>query len=398
MSSQQQFQAYQEALKTTGRSIPRLIIDLDILDRNITSLLKMVAPEMPLRLVVKSLPSIGLINYLRTHLRTDRLMIFHQPFLSAISDHLAKTPSEGADILLGKPMPVDTAAYFYRQAAPTEAFNPYTQVQWLVDTVERIREYLNLADQLGCGHAVPALNLNLEIDIGLHRGGFSDLGQLNTALKLLAAHRKALRLSGLMGYDPHLVKIPRLLRSRKKLQKAANTFYQDCKALIQNDYPDLWHEGLTFNGAGSPTLALHQQESPLSEVAAGSALVKPTTFDIPTLSHMDPACFIATPVLKRFNQTRIPGLEFLPNNKPSCFIYGGFWKATYHFPKGSQENKLFGASTNQSLVDLPKGSKVSIGDYIFLRPQQSEFVMLQFGDILAIRGNKVVDEWAVLPN
>ena len=395
---QEQFRNYQKALQTTGRSIPRLLIDLDLLDQNIAALQQMTPEGMELRLVVKSLPSTGLIEYLQEKLNTNRLMVFHQPFLSEISAHLAGTAAAKTDILLGKPMTSDTAAYYYRNVPSSESFNPFHQVQWLIDTEQRLMEYLELAMGLGCGVSSPRLRLNLEIDVGLHRGGFANLNNLRSALALLEANQDSLVFSGLMGYDPHVVKIPRILRSRQKLQRAANQFYEECKHLIRDAYPVLWHEHLCFNGAGSPTLALHQQDSPLSEVSAGSALLKPTTFDLPTLSNFEPACFISAPVLKTFPNTTIPGVEFLPNKQPSCFIYGGYWKADYHFPVGAKENKLFGASTNQSLVNVPKGTSISVGDYVFLRPQQSEFVMLQFGDILAIRGGHVEAEWPILSN
>jgi D-serine deaminase-like pyridoxal phosphate-dependent protein len=32
---------------------------------------------------------------------------------------------------------------------------------------------------------------------------------------------------------------------------------------------------------------------------------------------------------------------------------------------------------------------------MFMRPTQSEFVMLQFGDLLVVSGNQIVDKWPV---
>jgi D-serine deaminase-like pyridoxal phosphate-dependent protein len=36
-----------------------------------------------------------------------------------------------------------------------------------------------------------------------------------------------------------------------------------------------------------------------------------------------------------------------------------------------------------------------VDDHIFFRPTQSEFVMLQFGDLLVIDNNQIVDTWPV---
>jgi len=37
-----------------------------------------------------------------------------------------------------------------------------------------------------------------------------------------------------------------------------------------------------------------------------------------------------------------------------------------------------------------------VDDFAFMRPTQSEFVMLQFGDLIMVRGGEIVDAWSVL--
>jgi D-serine deaminase-like pyridoxal phosphate-dependent protein len=41
--------------------------------------------------------------------------------------------------------------------------------------------------------------------------------------------------------------------------------------------------------------------------------------------------------------------------------------------------------------------QLAVGDYVFYRPHQSEFVFLQFGDIAVYDGDKIVETWAVFP-
>ncbi len=41
--------------------------------------------------------------------------------------------------------------------------------------------------------------------------------------------------------------------------------------------------------------------------------------------------------------------------------------------------------------------ELEVDDFIFLRPTQSEAVLLQFGDLVVIRGDEIVDRWPVLP-
>ena len=392
------FQQLNQTLKNHQRAVPFLLIDLDQLDQNIATLQANLNPKAKFRIVVKSLPCWELIDHVMQRAGTHQVMVFHQPFLTDLISRF----SEEEAVLLGKPMPIKTATYFYENLPSlSNGFDPFRQIQWLVDTEQRILEYLALAKKIG-----QPLRLNLEIDVGLHRGGFVNKKALSSALKLLVEHQEVLRFSGLMGYDAHVTKLPQMIRTTAKALQLANQFYEECKTLIRHDFPDLWNDELTFNGAGSPTISLHQNNSPLNDLSAGSCLVKPTTFDIPTLTDYSPASYIATPILKSFEGTTLPVLEKMkglinlihPSNRQSYFIYGGFWKADYCYPKGVRENALFGASTNQTMLNAPKTVKLNVDDFVFLRPHQSEFVFLQFGKILAISNGKIIGEWQVLKN
>ncbi|CAM1345152.1 alanine racemase [Tenacibaculum amylolyticum] len=388
------FKNLNTVLRNYQRAIPCLVIDLDILDENIETTLSNLRENVALRIVVKSLPSYELIEYISQRLDTYKLMVFHQPFLSDLVVRLDKRH----DVLLGKPMPVKTAEYFYDRFLEKKhkEFNPFTQIQWLVDTEKRIIEYIELARKLN-----QKLQLNIEIDVGLHRGGFSTLASLKKGLKLIEENNEFVAFSGFMGYDPHVVKLPKIIRTEKKALQMANQFYEECKDVVQNDFPTLWRDDLTFNGAGSPTLNLHKtKQSPINDISIGSCFLKPTTFDIDSLKKYRPATFIATPVLKTFENISIPGLEKLKSffRKKSLFIYGGFWKADYYYPEGIKQNTLFGSSTNQTLLNVPKKTSIEIDDFVFLRPHQSEFVLLQFGEILPVKNGQIMKAWTLLNN
>ncbi|GFD78170.1 hypothetical protein KUL118_10320 [Tenacibaculum sp. KUL118] len=387
------FKILNKELKNYQRAIPCLLVDLDILDENITEVISNFRKDASLRIVVKSLPSVQLIEYILEKTHSSKLMVFHQPFLTDLVARLGNK----VDVLLGKPMPIKTAEYFYNNLPQQHnGFNPFTQIQWLVDTEKRIEEYINLAKQLN-----QKLQLNIEIDVGLHRGGFSSLKSLTKGLSLIENNQNFVEFSGFMGYDPHVVKLPKIIRSQKKALRLANQYYENCKTLVKNDFPELWNENLTFNGAGSPTLNLHkEQNSPINDIAIGSCFVKPTTFDILSLKNYKPATFIATPVLKTFSNTTLPGLEKVKQifSKKSAFIYGGFWKADYYYPIGVKQNNLFGSSTNQTMINVSKNIPLQVDEFVFLRPHQSEFVFLQFGEILPIRNGKIQQPWQLLNN
>ena len=391
------FRALNEELKRNGPMRPCMVIDLDRLDHNIDAVMRSLRSvqgiERHYRVVAKSLPSVPLIEYVFKRSGTRRLMGFHQPFLN---DEAEAFPD--SDILLGKPMPVRTAENFYRNLKG--GFDPSRQLQWLIDTPERLQQYFELAKGLGT-----RLRINLEIDVGLHRGGVADNQTLGQVLALIAANPQQLEFAGFMGYDPHVVKLPRWVGSRDELFHKAMARYQDFVDFTRAQYPQLWRDNLTLNAAGSPTYKLHEAERLSTELSVGSGLVKPTDFDVETLSEHVPASFIATPVLKaEGHPLTLPGLEGMsallswwdPNQQQGYFIYGGNWMARYESPHGLRRNTLYGYSSNQEDVTGSNAVGLKVDDNVFLRPKQSEAVLLQFGDLIAMRGGRIEGYWPPL--
>ena len=79
------FRALNDTLKRQGPAQPVLIVDLDRLDENIKVLRESIRPPKQFRVVDKSLPSIQLLRYIFEHADTNRVMSFHQPFLSQVA-------------------------------------------------------------------------------------------------------------------------------------------------------------------------------------------------------------------------------------------------------------------------------------------------------------------------
>lgn len=392
------FQNIAAALREAQLQRPTLVIDRQALKHNIARLQQHLPESMAYRVVAKSLPSVELIDAVLQATQTRHLMVFHQPFIEALAKQVPQ-----ADQLLGKPMPVSQAALTLSNlgGGPAE-FVPSRDIQWLVDSNERLREYAALAQGRG-----EFLNINLEIDVGLHRGGFSEPAELRTALQFLRDN-DSLAFTGFMGYEPHIVKLPEIIGGGEAAFEKAQSIYRDAIELAQAVWNgSLDTSKLTLNTGGSGTFQMYKdRQSPANELAMGSGLVMPTSFDLPTLSDHKPAAFIATPVLKASKGIRIPGLEWAapaletwnPNWQRSYFTYGGFWKATPVSPKGLSPNALFGRSTNQELLNGSEDTGLSVGDTVFLRPEQSEFVFLQFGDIAVYDDGEITDLWPVLQN
>lgn len=382
-------------LKTSGRYTPTMLVDLDVLDSNIQVLQRQLNPNTDLRLVAKSLPSPELLAYIMARSGTNKLMLFHQPFINHIAEHFPDS-----DVLLGKPMPVKAAAGFYQALAQQKTeFAPEQQLQWLIDSPERAKQYLALAQSLD-----QPLQLNIELDVGLHRGGLRTYQQLDDILALVKRHPDHLKFTGFMGYDPHVVKLPSIVKSAEQAYLESQQVYQGFIQHLFEAYPEYAQQTLTLNGAGSPTLAMHQIQTVCNELSAGSCLVKPSDFDIPSLTQYQPAAYIATPILKKLAGTELPAAEVAkhafawwdPNQQQTFFIYGGKWMADYESPNGLQGNGLFGTSTNQQIVNGSERVQLDVDDHVFLRPHQSEAVFLQFGDIGVIRSGKLQQYWPIL--
>lgn len=386
------FLQLQSAVKNAGLARPSLVIDRERLSRNITTLKSHLGARMGYRIVAKSLPSIPLLAHVMKEADTNRLMVFHQPFLNAVATGFPK-----ADVLLGKPMPVAAAARFYDHLGPT-SFDPAAQLQWLIDTPERLDEYKALANARGL-----PMRLNLELDVGLHRGGFSDPSTLRPLLERIDAD-PLLTFSGFMGYDPHLAGVPDLMGWQESAFEGSTALYKAFIAEAAAHYGEAWApHTMTFNTAGSPTYQMHDATTHATEIAVGSALVKPTHFDVPTLADHVPASFITTPVLKVSDPTKLPVLEGLSgptrlwdrNTQRTFFIYGGHWLAEPVSPPGLRPNGFFGRSSNQEMLNGSDLINLQPDDYVILRPEQSEFVFLQFGDIAVLEDGAIVDSWPV---
>jgi D-serine deaminase-like pyridoxal phosphate-dependent protein len=383
------FMRLSAALKKQGLMRPTLVVDEDRLSRNIETMMSHLPPGMGYRIVAKSLPSLPLLQHVMNLTGTRRLMVFDLSFL----DEVAKGIPD-ADILFGKPMPAPLVDRFY-DTLKGGAFNPAEQVQWLIDTPQRLKEYAALAKKRNI-----TMKVNIEMDIGLHRGGISTPQELTALLDEIDAAPQ-LTFSGLMGYDAHVAKMPGLLQKRS-LKKSRDR-YKAMRAIAEERYPGRKAQ-LTFNTAGSPTYKLHRDLDAGTEVAVGSGLVKPLDFDVATLEDHAPACFIATPVLKVAKKTKLPGLEALSglsavwkrHAAKAFFIYGGNWQAEPVSPPGLRENKLYGRSSNEEMLNGSSKMNLGIDDLVFLRPTQSEAVFLQFGDIAVYKNGKIAKFWPVL--
>lgn len=378
------FSQLAQALKRAGLNRPTLVVDRQRLEANVRAVRANVdGAKLPLRVVAKSLPSPGLLQAVLAGMATQRLMVFSAEMLL----QLLPLYPEG-DYLMGKPLPVSEFARVADKAGARAA----ARVQWLIDTPERLAQFTEAAKARGI-----ALRANLEIDVGLHRGGFADPAALAGAVA--QAKSAGVQVSGLMGYEPHVPKMPDPDSAYADAQQAYG------KAIEVLRQAGLDPAAMTLNSAGSPTFRRHCKGTVANEVSVGSAFVKPGDFDYDDLADLVPAAFIATPVIKASADQPLPGIEALSgamhwwdrNTQRGFFIHGGHWLAKPVSPAGLEYSKLFGRSSNQELLTGSNRIDLKPDDTVFLRPDQSEALFLQFGDIAVFDGQEIAEFWPSLP-
>jgi D-serine deaminase-like pyridoxal phosphate-dependent protein len=398
------FAGINRELQAAGIGEPSIILDLDRCDHNIHEIVTHIIPPVDYRIVTKSLPSVELLKYVMQKSGSQRLMAFHAPYLTWM---IREFP--GADILMGKPLLVDSARAFYRALVPGDQQSASARIQWLVDTPMRLEGYLGLADELGV-----KLRINIEIDVGLKRGGVEDLDTFSTMLAIIADHPERSTFSGLMGYDAHVPHAPPLISSVADAFRDTLARYGEFVAFGQVQQPALFKPGLnkpalTLNSGGSSTYFMFANQAIVNDVAAGSAVVKPATFG--ALTRHQPALFIAAPVLKKMDGIQLPFLGPLadlmqwwnPNMGTSLYLYGGGWAADIVSPAGVMLNELAAdppnqnLQPNQSLYHVSKRSSIQIGDFVFFQPQQGDAIS-QFERLLVLRDGRLIDSWHSFPS
>jgi len=386
------FAGYAAALRAAGVAAPTLLVDLDALDANTAAVRAVVPGGMALRIAAKSLPVPALLRRVLGRLGTDRIMTFSVAMLEQIEQALP-----GLAPLFGKPVPA--AAVRRLLESGERGLSLAQRTVWLVDTLERVGHYAAVARDRDI-----VLPVALEIDVGLHRGGFADPASLRDAVKRIVAER-GLRYAGLMGYEPHLPAVPRWAGLRAR---AVSRFRRSYAAAVETAGAVVGAaevQASIRNTAGSRTLADRAGESSYNDLSVGSLLVKPLDFDTVISPPTRPAVFIATPVLKVVDPLRIPGLGggrmlravLAGGARRGVHIHGGHWLADPVHPPGLAPVAIFGRSSNQELLATRGPLGVAVDDFVFLRPRQSEGVMLQFGPVAAIRGGAVEAWWEPFP-
>ncbi|CAF1314631.1 unnamed protein product [Adineta ricciae] len=376
------------------------IVDLDRLDANVRFIRNKLGNEYKLRLVTKSLPSLDLLKYLLETTQTNRLMVFSEPFIVEI---LTNMEFASLDILLGKPLSVDA---FSRLTT----YRGWTSIHWLIDTKDRLNQYLFYAQRENL-----RIKISLEIDIGLHRGGFETIEDFTEVVKIIQQNSRYLELTGLMGYDGHVPYVPFYINKQKAIQKAfikTLNRYRRFVDELKKHYGAEAIRNMTFNSGGSHTYFNYsdvKSSTAINDIAIGSGFVTPQQFsNLIKLGHQ-PSLFLSSPVLKKLESSKLPHAEkfatllnlWNPNLSVSYFTLGGGWPGELISPVGMRRNHWWDENDlgysnllpNQSIVSSSDKNNIRVDDFVFYHPWQGDG-MLCFRKLVLYRQAGFVGEWS----
>ncbi len=386
-------------LAAAGFGTPQIIIDLDRLDANADSISSDIGAGR-YRIVEKSLPSLDLLNYIQNRTGTNRFLLLHLPFLPAL---LAAFPN--AQVLVGKNQPINAVTTFFNSLSAADRVDAASRVQFLVDSPTRLSELVALATAMSL-----TLQVGIEIDAGLHRGGVRQPSDLPPVLAGFVANPNTVRFIGLLGYDGHIIGSPMAPGLEKQGVLAAyqsvEAIFRASTSIVQSQFGSLWNSNLIFNSGGSNTYPLHHG-GVVNDVAAGGGMLRPNSYSNMFIGALQPALFIAAPVIAQFDKVEIPFVDdvgqSLEDGNQSFSMYGGGWAAVFVYPRNLSLAPLvsdpenMNLVPNQTLIVAPGDITISRGDWIFHQPRVADAIF-QFENILLVRGGRLqAQTWNAYP-
>jgi D-serine deaminase-like pyridoxal phosphate-dependent protein len=382
-------------LDAAGIGVPAVFLDMDRADANIAAIRAGIAAPLTWRIVEKSLPSLDLLSHVSTVGTTNAFLVLHLPLLDAL---LATMPT--AEVMVGKThLTTAVHGFFTRQPTGTDLGALAARVVFLADSAARLAELDAAAAALGV-----TLRVAVEIDVGLRRSGLRDPADLPAMLRSFAPLAAAahVRFAGFLGYDGHVAHAPAgTAAAVHDAWAAATAEYQSfVDVLMQPEFAPLASlPGLIFQSGGSSTYPMYGTGTPVNDVAAGGAVLRPGSYPDHVIAGLSPAIFIATPVLRQYDAPELPFFDATQsarvfNGRQGLTIYGGGWPALYTFPADIQPAPLVSDATdvsmvpNQGMVTAPASTPLRPGDWVYYHPRQSD-ALFQFETLYTVRGGRL---------
>ncbi len=382
------YEYYRGAL--AGARLPAAFVDLDALDANLAGL-RARAGDLPIRLVTKSIRSVGIL----------RRLLAAGPWAQGL---MCYSPAEAAwlaglgfdDLLVAYPSvePHDLRAV----AAQVRAGR---RITLMVDGAAQVARLAAVAQAAGVVQPV-AIDLDMSSRFpGLHFGVYRspvDGAAKAVALAAEIARQPALRLEGLMGYESQIAglmddvpgqraknAVIRLLK-RRSIAEVNERRRATVAALAAAGH------ALRFvNGGGTGSFESTRTDTSVTELAAGSGLYAPTLFDHYRAFRARPAAGFALAVTR----CPAPGIVTCAGGGYAASGPAGADRlARPWLPAGCTLVANEGAGEVQTPVRHPPHVALAPGDPLLFRHAKAGELCERFNELLLIRGGRVVDQVA----
>lgn len=367
------------------RPRPLALVDLDRFDTNAAALERR-ADGMPIRVASKSVRCVALLRRVLARPGWHGVLAFS----AAEAAHLC---AQGFDDVL--------VAYPCVERAPLRALVHHTcdgaGPILMVDDAAHVK----LAAEVAREHGV-TFELAIDLDVALDLPGLyfgvrrSPIRDVDAARRLgeLILREEGVSLVAAMGYEAQIAGLPDATGAAsdlaiRALKRASFVDVARRRGAIVHALREQGHPIRIVNGGGTGSLEVTRHDASVSELAAGSGLFGPTSFDAFASFRPEPAAAFALGV------TRIPkpGLA-------TCF--GGGYVASGPagdaklprpwLPEGLTLLPHEGAGEVQTPLRVPRDVSLRVGDPVFFRHAKAGELCERFTTLLLISGDRVVDE------
>lgn len=377
----------QRLARELGGGQPLLFLDLAALDQNMSVVTGFAREQgWAVRPALKSFRSPRFVAYILERLPEPRGLVFDL----AEVDLLMRHAPAGSDLMLGYPPTVGQLRAFLARRAP-RGQRAHT-LRILVDSMPLMEELAGAARS--SRRALP-LDVALELDVGMGKGGIGSADEMRACLDILRGERERLRLGAVLGYDGHATLDGNAAYRRLVAEQAQSAYRSHLEALREFGAGLYDERTLIRNGPASSNYR-NWTSGPANEISPGSAFVFAAYlngFDSEGLAPALTACGAVRrltsdhPSVPAFGQTA-PGATEM-----EIVVQAMADAGELAWPPGAREDELSGGG--DALV-VPKDS-VTLEDYVLYRATQAEDVIRRFDALTAVREGVVRRRWPVQP-
>ena len=369
-----------------GRGDPVLILDLAAVDQNTKTVVDFAnANGWAVRPALKTFRSPALISYLLNRLPQPRGLVFS---LREVDPIIAQAP-RNTDLMTGYPPTLGELTDFLATKPPKGQRKHRLRI--LVDSLELAK---HLAERSRTSRRRLPLEVAIEFDVGMGRGGVNDRAELAAILEVLRSARDRLKLTAVLGYDGHAT-LDGDANYRRLVATQAQQSYRDHLAALKELGADLHDEAtLIRNGPGSSNYR-NWTGGPANEIGCGSAFLFAGYlnggYDTEGLAPALTLGGAVRRITSDYPSAPVIGIAPPAADEMEIIVQAVAPPGELVHPSGGREDT---ASGGGDALIVPRGS-VALGDYVLYRPAQTERAILSYHELLGVREGRVLRRWPV---